>query len=151
MCCAGGLGSAARFVFVGLFVQMIAAAISVARAAAHNFVQTLSGGEVVLFLNFGWWTSVLHGHVLGLQSLVVRLLTFVNTRMVRVGEPLGVLWLLNCLSRIASVAEATPRVDVDETPHLPLQVFGNKNWNAPPRFSSRVSPVVLLCVSAVPS
>ena len=39
--------SAAWFAFVGHLVQMIAAATSLARAAAHKFVLFLSSGEVV--------------------------------------------------------------------------------------------------------
>ena len=75
--------SAAWCAFVGHLMQMIAAATSVARAAAHKLVLFLSSGEVVSCsilakVQHGCLVTVLHGHVLGLRILVVRFLTLVN-------------------------------------------------------------------------
>ena len=88
--------------WISVFVVIAgAAATNLARAAAHKFVLSLSSGEVVWCsilakVQDGCWASVLHGHVLGLRGLVMRLLTLVNMQVVLVGDISSVLlafWL----------------------------------------------------------
>ena len=124
-----GRAHAAWFAFLGHLAKKIAAAMSLARAAAHKFVLSPSSGEVV-------WCSilVLHGHVLGLQSLVMRLLTSVNMQIVLVGDIfsavlafwlafVGLVTTTHCHERKGSrfafaEVKATPRVDVAEAPDI---------------------------------
>ena len=128
--------SAAWFAFVGHLVQMIAAATSLARAAAHKFVLFLSSEEVVSCsilakVQHGCLATVLHGHVLGLRVLVVRFLTLVNLLSVLVGNISlafsGLVTTTPCHEQRGSrsafaQAKATPRVDVAETTKVEMEL-----------------------------
>ena len=128
--------SAAWFAFVGLLMQVIAAATSVARAAAHKFVLVSSSGVVVSCsilakMQHGNLVAVLHGHVLGLRIFVVRFFTLVDLLNVLVGNISlafsGLVPTTLCheqrVSRSAfAQAKATPRVDVAETPEIEMEL-----------------------------
>ena len=84
---------AANVAHVGLLTQMTAAATSVARTAAHNFVQPFSGWEDMLLLirakvHVDWWLTVLCGHVLGIRIQGMRLVAL--TSRIRSGVPLPI-------------------------------------------------------------
>ena len=124
--------SAAWFASVGHLMQVIAAATSVARAAAHKFVLFLSSGVVVSCsilakMQHGSLVAVLHGHVLGLRIFVVRFFTLVDLLYVLVGNISlafsGLVPTTLCHEQRGSrsafaQAKATPRVDVAETPEI---------------------------------